>query len=454
MKEFSHEFRQPRGLYIAYPDKDRIDEILDNRSNPEIDVIVVSDGEGVLGIGDQGVGGMDIPVAKLMVYSLCGGIDPCRTLPIFLDVGTNNQALLDDPMYLGLRNKRISGAAYDEFIEAFVAAVTAKFPRAFLHWEDFGPRNARHILNRYKDNCCTFNDDIQGTGAVTLAALLAAGNITQTELTKQKIIVYGAGSAGTGISDQIVAALCQQGLTKEQAYQCFWLIDRQGLLIQGDPDLTHGQLPYARARDEIKGWHFTNANTISLLDTITNVHPTILIGTSSQPGAFSREIVLQMSEFCERPIILPLSNPTEKCEAHPRDLIEWTKGRALIATGTRFDPITYQQRVIPVAQCNNALVFPGIGLGILAVAASRLTAGMLWEACNALSLHSPAKHDFFAPLLPPLDKAKEVALSIAIAVAQQACREGLAQTNQTADFNTLIPDLFWEPRYLPFRRKK
>lgn len=454
VKRFSHEYRQPRGLYIAHTDKNDIEEILSNRSNPEIDLIVVTDGEGVLGIGDQGIGGMDIPVAKLMVYSLCGGIDPTRTLPVFLDVGTNNQELLDDPMYLGCRYPRIKSAEYDDFIKTFVHEIHKQFPNAFLHWEDFGRRNARHILDLFQDELCTFNDDIQGTGAVTLAALIAATEVTGLPLTENKILVFGAGSAGTGISDQIVDAMIRAGLTHEEAYQRFWLIDRQGLLLKTDVDLTESQKPYAKDPKDLKNWQLSYQQNPSLSDTVKHVQPTILIGCSAQPGAFSQDIIQNMAKHCKRPIIFPLSNPDEKCEAQPADILLWTQGNALIATGTAFPSVEFQNRMIKIAQCNNALVFPGIGLGILAVRPTRLTNEMILAATQTLSQFAPSKKDPFLPLLPSLDDAQTVAKQIAIAVAQCAIDTKLAQCNQDKDLAKLMDELFWEPRYLPFRRKK
>lgn len=452
VKRFSHEYRQPRGLYIAHSDKNHIEEIINNRSNPEIDLIVVTDGEGVLGIGDQGIGGMDIPVAKLMVYSLCGGIDPTRTLPVFLDVGTNNQELLDDPMYLGCRHQRIDSSEYDNFILTFVTEVHKQFPNAFLHWEDFGRGNARRILDQYQDQLCTFNDDIQGTGAVTLAALLAACDVTGTKLQDQRIVVFGAGSAGTGISDQIIDAMVRDGLTIEEAYQRFWLIDRQGLLLDTDMDLTDAQKPYARSADEIASWAINEKQHPSLTDTVRHVKPTILIGCSAQTGAFSQDIIESMSAHCDRPIIFPLSNPDEKCEAQPANILAWSQGRALIATGTAFPPIEFHNRMVQVAQCNNALVFPGIGLGVLAVNATRLTKEMILAAAKVLCDFAPSKKDSFLPLLPSLDNAQTVAKAIAVAVARCAIDSGYAQKNHNADLEQLIHDIFWEPRYLPFRK--
>ncbi len=452
VKRFSLEYRQPRGLYIAHSDKNHIEEIIKNRSNPEIDVIVVTDGEGVLGIGDQGIGGMDIPVAKLMVYCLCGGIDPTRTLPVFLDAGTNNQDLLNDPMYLGCRHPRISDAAYDDFIASFVHEIHKQFPNAFLHWEDLGRGNARRILDQFQNELCTFNDDIQGTGAVTLSALLAACDVTGSKLQDQRIVVFGAGSAGTGISDQIIDLLVRDGLSVEEAYQRFWLIDRQGLLLNNDIDLTEAQKPYARARKEVAKWHINEKQHPSLTDTIRYVKPTILIGCSAQPGAFSQDIIETMTKTCERPIIFPLSNPDEKCEAKPADILTWSQGKALIATGTAFAPIEYHNRMVQIAQCNNALVFPGIGLGVLAVNATKLTKEMILAAAETLCKFAPSKKDSFLPLLPSLDDAQAVAKAIAIAVARSAIESGYAQRNQDTDLEKLVDDLFWKPRYLPFKK--
>lgn len=452
VKRFSHEFRQPRGLYISHSDKNHIDAILENRTNPEIDLIVVTDGEGVLGIGDQGIGGMDIPVAKLMVYTLCGGINPTRTLPIFLDVGTNNQELLNDPMYLGCRHPRINTREYDDFIELFVDRIQHHFPNAFLHWEDFGRSNARRILDQYQDKLCTFNDDIQGTGAVTLSALLAACEVSGNPLTEQRIVVYGAGSAGTGISDQIVDALIQLGLSREEAVRRFWLIDRQGLLLDNDNELTNAQKPFARPSSEVKSWKVIDSARISLTDTVRHVHPTILIGCSAQTGAFSQDLIEIMTAHCQRPIVFPLSNPDDRCEAKPEDIIHWSQGKALIATGTAFSDVEYQNKLIKIAQCNNALVFPGIGLGLLAVRSAKLTKEMIWAAAQTLSIHAPCHKDSSLPLLPSLDDAQTVAKSIAIAVAQTAIDQGHAKINKDVELSRLIDEIFWEPRYVPYRR--
>lgn len=452
VQAFSREYRQARGLYISHTDQNNIEDILKNRSNPEIDLIVITDGEGVLGIGDQGVGGMEIPVAKLMVYSACGGIDPTRTLPIFLDVGTNNTELLEDPMYLGCRHGRVYTEEYDNFIDNFVKKINKVFPSAFLHWEDFGRSNARRLLNKYRDSLCTFNDDIQGTGVVTVAALLSASQVTQIELTKHRIIVFGAGSAGTGISDQIVDAMVRMGLTKEQAYKQFWLVDRQGLLMEDDSSLTDEQKPYARTKAHLDKWSNQHATNRSLSDTVHEIKPTILIGCSAQPGKFTEEIIKTMAKHCDRPIIFPLSNPNDKCEAQPVDIITWTEGKALVATGTAFGMIHYQDRVMAIAQCNNALVFPGIGLGLIAVKATRLTDDMLWAASRALSNFSPSMEDNFLPVLPSLSDTEAVSKSVAVAVASKAIECGLATCNQDADLTELIEQIYWKPHYLRFKR--
>lgn len=453
VKEYSREFRQARGLYIAYPYQDRIEEILDNRSHPEIDLIVVTDGEGILGIGDQGIGGMDIPIAKLMVYTLCAGINPLRTLPIMLDVGTNNQKLLNDPLYLGLKHQRISGREYDDFIAKFISAVKNKFPHVFLHWEDFGRDHARKNLELYRDQLCSFNDDIQGTAAVALAALMAAVKAMGSTLKEQRIVIFGAGTAGTGVADQICTALMNEGLTEQEARQHFWLIDRPGLLLKDLPKLTTAQLPYARERSETAGWQQNASSAIGLLEVIKNIKPSVLIGCSAQKNAFTQPIITEMMKHNSRPIIFPLSNPTECAEAEPSDLIQWTDGKALIATGSPFADVQYKGKIIHITQCNNALAFPGIGLGVLAVQAKRLSDDMLWAACKILSDNSPVLRDLNAPLLPELGLAKAIAHQIASAVAQQAQKEGIAQITDSAAIAEKIDHLTWSPRYIPLRKK-
>ncbi len=454
VKEFNTEFRQPRGLYIDYLHRDKIETILDNRSNPDIDLIVITDGEGILGIGDQGVGGIDIPIAKLMVYTACGGISPFNTLPIILDVGTNNEALLDNPLYLGLRKKRITGSEYDDFIESCIAAIKKKFPNVFLHWEDFGRDNAHRYINKYKDQICTFNDDMQGTGVVTVAAINAAILATKGDLTSQRIVVFGAGTAGTGISEQILDALVASGLSKEEAYERFWLIDKAGVLVDDMTHMNDAQRPFARSRAEVAKWEVTNEEYLDLLTVVNNVKPTIMIGCSAVSGAFNEEIIKAMASHVAQPIILPLSNPTDNAEATPSDLLEWTQGRALIATGSPFEPVSYAGKTCVIPQCNNALVFPGLGLGLIAVKATRLTDTILWAACDALSRCSPVLDSLDAPLLPAMTEAKTVAKQIAVAVAKQVFAEGLATVEQPTDLEEFIEAKMWEPQYLPLKRKK
>ncbi len=452
VKKFSHEFRQPRGLYISYPDRRYIEEILDNRSHPEVELIVVTDGEGVLGIGDQGIGGMDIPIAKLMVYTLCGGVDPTRTLPILLDVGTNNEELLKDPMYLGWRHERLTGQEYDDFIEQFVTAVKKKFPNIFLHWEDFGRENARRNLEKYRDKLCTFNDDMQGTGVVTLSAILAGINVNKQTFRDQQVVIFGAGTAGTGIADQICDAMIREGLSEEEAKQRFWLLDRPGLLTSDMPELTGFQKPYAHEPSVMSEWQLDNPGSIQLADVVRNVKPTILIGCSAVAGAFSEAIIKEMASHIERPIILPLSNPTERAEAAPINLFKWTDGKALIATGSPFEDVDFDGRHIRIAQCNNAFVFPGLGLGLLTTKAKHLSDTVLWETCKALSEYSPTVKDHMAPLLPSLDEAQDVAKHIAMRVAQQIIKEGETDLSVDTDLETLISEKMWEPYYIPYRK--
>lgn len=453
VQEYSREFRQARGLYIAYNEQADMDEILDNRTNPDIDLIVVTDGEGVLGIGDQGIGAMDIPVAKLMVYSLCG-INHLRTLPILLDVGTNNSTLLHDQLYLGLRHPRITGAAYDAFIQNFVSAVKRKFPHVFLHWEDFGRDNAQRNLTRYRDEICSFNDDIQGTGVVTLSALLAAIQASGSSLPQQRIVIFGAGSAGMGIANQIYDAMLRQGMSESEARRCFWLVDKPGLLTQAASNLTTAQLPFARPVAEVASWPVNQKSYITLLETIQQVKPTILIGCSTLHGAFNKIVVQTMAAAHPRPIIFPLSNPDDKAEANPADIIAWTDNQALIATGSPFADTQFKDKTISVAQCNNALAFPGIGLGVIAVKASKVSDNMLWAAVQSLIQHAPVLRDPTAPILPSLAKAESVAIDMAIAVGEMAVKEGLATLPRGITVAEQIAQQVWQPNYLRYRRIK
>lgn len=455
VKKFSHEFRQARGLYIAYPEMKYLEQILDNRSNPEINLIVMSDGEGVLGIGDQGVGGIDIPIAKLMVYSLCGSIDPTRTLPIFLDVGTNNEELLNDPLYLGWRHPRISTQEYDVFMDRFIEAIKKKFPNVFLHWEDFGRAHAERYLKKYHNQICTFNDDIQGTAVVTLAAFFAAIEAKKEKIIDQTFVIFGAGTAGAGIAEHIYYWMARQGIDKNIAKTKFYLIDKQGLLLDSMPDLTSAQQLFAKSKQDIATWKLENPNYISLLDVIKNLKPTILLGASTVAGAFNEQVVKEMAKHVKHPIIFPLSNPTERAEATPQQLMQWTDGRAFIATGSPFEPFEYKNKMFEVAQCNNALAFPGIGLGVIAVKAKRLTLSMLDMACHALTELAPIFKDPQAPVLPFIKDAKMVAKKIAIAVAKTAIKENLAQEKvKEDDVEAVIEKVFWEAKYFRYKKKK
>ncbi len=448
VKRFSLELRKPKGLCIGYNDRHRIDEILEHRLPPEVDLSVVTDGGAVLGIGDQGIGGINIPIAKLMVYSLCGGINPHRTLPIQLDVGTNNQHLLNDPMYLGWRHERISGQEYDDFIDTFVTAITKKFPHMLLHWEDVGREHARDILQRYRHNVCTMNGDMQTTGVIALASVLAGIQATGMPMRDHRVVIYGAGTAGAGIADQIHDAMLRSGLSSEEARSRFYMLDKNGLLTTKS-ELLSFQTRYARDAEEVSSWECRDSATISLYDVVKNAKPTILIGCSTATGAFNEEVITTMNQFVDRPIIMPLSNPTALSEADPKDLYQWTQGKAIIATGSPFPDVRYMGTYHRIAQSNNALAFPGIGLGIIAVKARLLSDDMLWAAANALSSCSPLIQDKTAPLLPKLAEAKMVSVKIAKAVAEQARKEGIAH-NTDDDLTKLIQRTMWEPRYLPY----
>jgi malate dehydrogenase (oxaloacetate-decarboxylating) len=454
---YSHIFRRPRGLFISYPHRAEMDAMLANAPSSEVAVIVVTDGERILGLGDLGVGGMGIPVGKLSLYTSCAGIPPAKTLPILLDVGTNNQELLRDPLYIGWRHERISGPGYDDFIEAFIEGVMRRFPNALLQWEDFARHNARRLLEKYRHRLCSFNDDIQGTGAVTTAALLAASKVVGEKLSQQQIVMFGAGSAATGIAEQIIAAMMLEGLSEEEAKARLWLIDIGGLVHSGRNDVESISLPFAQPRSRISGWQLPNPGYITLADVVKNAHPTVLIGTSAQPGSFTREIIEDMAKHTAHPIIFPLSNPTSKCEAHPADLLAWTAGRAIIATGSPFAPVPASlyggEGLRIIGQCNNSYIFPGVGLGVIASGARRVTNEMFAAAAMALSNLSPALNDPTASLFPALSEIRAVSRTVAIAVSRQAQNEGLAEQTSEQEGLRRIEALMWKPRYPRYRRK-
>jgi len=446
-QQFSHIYRRPRGLFISYPLRDSIPALLRNRPNRDIDVIVVTDGERILGIGDQGAGGLGIPIGKLSLYSLIGGIRPERTLPIVLDVGTNNEERLNDPEYLGWRHERITGRAYYDFIDQFVQAVKQEFPNTCLQWEDFATPHARPILQRYSDELLTFNDDIQGTAAVALGAALGAVKVTGKSLKDQQIVMLGAGSAGIGVADGLRAAMTAEGLSEEEARNRFWVVDKDGLLHSERKDLTPEMEVYAQPAERVAGWPKTSNGQIGLADVIGKIEATILIGLSTVGGAFSETIVREMARKVERPIIFPLSNPTIKSEAKADDLIRWTDGRALVATGSPFAPVSYEGRKIPIAQCNNVYIFPAIGLAVTASGARRVTDGMILAAARELAENSPALRDASASLLPALTDIREVAVQIAIAVGQEAQRAGVAPKTSKEELRRRVIATQWVPAY-------
>jgi malate dehydrogenase (oxaloacetate-decarboxylating) len=451
IERYSHEYRRPRGVYLSVDHPEVIEESLlaPGLGPDEVDLIVATDAGAILGIGDWGAGGIHIAVGKLAVYTAAAGIDPNRGLPVMLDVGTDRQSLLEDPLYVGNRHPRVPVAEYDRFIDAFTGAVSRLFPRALLHWEDIGVGNARRLLERYRDRLLTFNDDIQGTGAVNLAAVLAAIRATGTTLSDQRVMIFGAGTAGTGIADQLLAAMVTEGMTVDQASRRFWPLDRAGLILSDMPGLSDAQRRYARDPAEASGWQRdTETGGIGLAEAVRRVHPTILIGTSTRPGAFTEEIVREMAAHVERPMILPMSNPTELCEAVPADLIRWTEGRGLIAAGGPFGPVTYDKITYVIGQANNALVFPGLGLGVIAARASRVTGNMLAAAARAVSelVDTSARG---APLLPQVEELRETSLAVAVAVVQAACADGVAGTRIDGDVQAKVRALMWDPVYRP-----
>ncbi|WP_220191948.1 NAD-dependent malic enzyme [Ktedonospora formicarum] len=449
IEHYSHEYRRPRGVYLSIDHPNAIEEALRNfgAGPEEIDLIVATDAEEILGIGDWGVGGMDISVGKLAVYTAAAGIDPARVIPVMLDVGTNRESLLNDPFYLGNRHARVRGARYDAFIAAYVKAATKLFPNALLHWEDFGPGNARRILEKYRAQICTFNDDVQGTGAITLAGIFSAMKVSGQALRDQRVVIFGSGTAGIGNADQIRAAMMQEGLSRDEATRCFWCVDIQGLLTDNmGSELRDFQVPYARPASEVAKWKHDMPNGgISLAEVVRQVHPTIMIGTSTAPGTFTEAIVKDMASHVERPIIFPISNPTTLMEATPPNLINWTDGRALIATGVPWRPITYKGITYSTGQANNALLYPGLGLGAIVARARQVSDGMLMAAARAVAglvdIHQPG-----ASLLPHVENLREVSATVAVEVAKTAAAEGLARA-KLPNVIQQVQNMMWQPVY-------
>lgn len=451
-QNFSRLFRRPRGLFLSIPHRKRLKDILANPHFEHTEVIVVTDGERILGLGDQGAGGMGIPIGKLALYTACGGIAPSTCLPVLLDVGTDNQERLNDPLYVGWRHERVHGQDYDDFVEEFVSAVSERWPHVLLQWEDFAKNNATRLLDRYRDRLCTFNDDIQGTAAVATGTLLSAIQVTGVPLTNQRICIVGAGSAGCGIARLLLEAMVEAGLTRDDARKRFFMVDYEGLLCKGMNSITSFQEPFLRDPSAISTWQLETPGRVTLLDVVRNAKPTTLIGVSGQPGAFTERVVRAMAANNPRPVIFPLSNPTSRAEATPTDVETWTQGRAIIGTGSPFPPLMRNGKPFSVDQTNNSYIFPGVGLGAIAARARRVTDTMFMAAAKALAALSPARNDPAKNLLPPVTALREVSIAVAIAVARQAHKEGLTEGVSTDEIEAAIHAKMWTPQYLPYRR--
>ena len=445
-QNYSHIYRRPHGVYIPYEQRDEIESILRAAPTPDPRVIVVTDGERILGLGDLGIGGMPIPIGKLALYTLCAGISPSTTLPVILDTGTDNQQLLDDPIYLGWRHRRVRGEHYDAFIDAFVQAVRKVYPDALLQWEDFARGNARRLLDRYRDEICTFNDDIQGTAAVTLAGLLAAADIARIPLREHRVVMLGAGSAATGVAELLVTAMVEEGATESEARSRIWLLDSHGLVHTGRTDLDEEKTRFAQPRWAVGD---SSSGRIDLLEVVRQVRPTVLIGTAARKGSFTEDVVREMARHVERPVIFPLSNPTEKSEATPEELLRWTNGRALVATGSPFPDVVRDGRTVRVGQCNNMFIFPGVGLGVLASGARHVSDRMFLAAARALSATAPSRSDSLAPLYPRIEDVRAVSRAVALAVGAEAVRAGVGQTLTLDALEARVDATMWEPRYRP-----
>lgn len=447
-QEFSNIYRNHRGLFINYSDREHMDDILRSATKDNVKVIVVTDGERILGLGDQGIGGMGIPIGKLALYTACGGISPAYTLPITLDVGTNNQALLDDPMYMGWRHKRVSQEEYNAFMAQFIAAVKRRWPGVLLQFEDFAQANAVPLLERYRDELCCFNDDVQGTASVVVGTLMAACQARKETLADQRVVFVGGGSAGCGIAEQTVVAMQAEGLSDESARAQVFMVDREGLMTTDQDWHRDFQRRLAHDASLVAEW-----DGQGLEETIARVKPTVLIGVCGQKGIFTERVVRTMHGGCENPVIFPLSNPTSQAEAVPEDILNWTDGQALVATGSPFAPVVHDGRSIPIAQCNNAYIFPGIGLGVVAANASRVTDEMLMSASRALAREAPLVKEGKGALLPPLSRIREISTAIAFEVAAQAQHEGVALKTDGNKLRESIQRNCWEPEYRAYRRR-
>jgi len=451
-QRFSEIWRRPRGLFISYPNRERIDQILADKRYDDVRCIVVSDGERILGLGDQGAGGMGIPIGKMALYTALGGIPPEHCLPVLLDAGTDNEELLKDPIYIGWQHRRVRGQEYDDFVEAFVTAVEKRWPHILLQWEDFAGTNAARLLDRYRERLCTFNDDIQGTAAVTTATLLAAVHATGIPLSQQTIVMFGAGAAGIGIINLLITAMKEEGLSETQARSRIYAFNRYGLLVEGARGIKESQRHLVRRRVDVASWKLEGGEDVSLLDVVRNANVTVLAGVSAQAGAFTEEIVREMARHTKTPIIFPLSNPTSKAEASPVDLLRWTEGRALVGTGSPFPPVEVAGKTVRVSQVNNSFIFPGLALGILVAQARRVTDGMIMAAAKALASLSPSKKDRGAPLLPAIGESRQVAIVVSEAVARQAVAEGVDESRTEVGIPGRIREYVWTPVYVPYER--
>lgn len=449
-QKFSQIYRRKRGLFVSYPDRERMDDLLQNATKQNVKVIVVTDSERILGLGDQGIGGMGIPIGKLALYSSCGGISPAYTLPVTLDVGTNNEDLLNDPMYMGWREKRVTGDAYYEFVDRFIQSVQRRWPNVLVQFEDFAQTNATPLLKKYQDQLCCFNDDIQGTAAVTVGTLLAACHAQGTQLKDHRVVFVGAGSAGCGIAEQIVAHMKQEGLGESEAIDRIFLTSSKGLLTD-EMDLRDFQSKFAKAASQVASWS-SDGGQIGLLDLVQHSKPTILIGVSGVAGLIGENVVRTMYKSCPRPIILPLSNPTSKVEAIPEDVIRWTEGNAIVATGSPFDPVNYEGKTFPIAQCNNSYIFPGVGLGVISCGANRVSEEMFITASEALAECSPLVKGESDELLPDLCSIREVSRYIAVQVGLKAMEQGFATQVCPEVLEKSVDRNFWLPQYRDYRR--
>ncbi len=453
-QQFSYIYRRPRGLFISYPLRNKMDQMLNNKRFKDVEIIVVSDGERILGLGDQGAGGMGIPIGKLALYSACAGIHPRRTLPILLDVGTDNPSLINDPIYVGWQHERIRGKKYYDFIDQFVKAVKKRFPHMLIQWEDFAKSNATTILERYKDEICTFNDDVQGTASVVLATLLAAIKTSKIALKDHRIVIAGAGSAGCGIGRLILDIMSKNNISNVEALENFYFYDQSGLLTQKTPNILDFQKQFCTPLDRVKDWKVKDKTSISFLEIVDNVKPTVLIGVTGQAGLFSKEVISSMAGNVKRPIIFPLSNPNTCAEATPENIMKWTNEKALIGTGSPFKPIEKKGKPFRVDQTNNSYIFPGMGLGIIAVGAKKITDSMFLKAAETLASMSPSKSDPHANLLPPITDSYKISYKIAMAVAKEAIRCGLAQEMTSEEIREKVRHKMWKPVYRPYKRKK